>query len=121
MIKRFEELDCWQEARKLVRLIFELCDEGRLARDFDLRSQLRRAGLSCMNNIAEGFGRRKSQRELIRFLDYTAGSCNEVQSITYAVEDRNYVDMEKICSIRDQAERVKAKTLALIAAARKNI
>ncbi|MEJ0032518.1 MAG: four helix bundle protein [Bacteroidota bacterium] len=121
MIKRFEELECWQAARQLVNTVFEICDEGRLARDYDLRSQLRRAALSTMNNIAEGFGRRKSQRDLIRFLDYTDGSCCEVQSITYVLEDRKYVDLEKIHIIREQSEKVKAKTLAFIAAVRRNL
>src|ERR1044071_7812030 len=120
MIKQFEDLECWQSARQLVRFVFEVCDQGKLAGDLDLRSQFRRAALSCMNNIAEGFGRRKSQNELIRFLDYTQGSACEVRSITYVLEDRNYVAIEKIQLIREQAEKVKAQTLALIAAARKN-
>jgi four helix bundle protein len=121
MIKQFEELQCWQLARQLVNIVFEVCDEGRLAKDFDLRSQFRRAALSCMNNIAEGFGRRKSQLEFIRFLDYAQGSACEVRSITYALEDRGYLSIEKIHIIREQAEQVKIKTLALIAAIRKNI
>ncbi|MEI9920474.1 MAG: four helix bundle protein [Bacteroidota bacterium] len=121
MIKRFEELECWQAARQLVNTVFEVCDEGRLRKDFDLRSQFRRAALSCMNNIAEGFGRRKSQPDLIRFLDYTDGSCCEVQSMTYVLEDRKYLDIEKIQLIRDQSEKVKAKTLGFIAAVRRNM
>lgn len=120
MIERFEDLECWQLARELVKLVFTACDEGRLAKDFDLRSQFRRAALSCMNNIAEGFGRRKSQLELIRFLDYTQGSCCEVRSITYVLEDRNYLEADKIKLIREQAEKVKMKTLGLISAARKH-
>jgi four helix bundle protein len=74
-----------------------------------------------MNNIAEGFGRRKSQIELIRFLDYSDGSCCEVQSITYVLEDRKYIDLEKLRLIREQAEKVKAKTLGFIAAVRRNL
>ena len=74
-----------------------------------------------MNNIAEGFGRRKSGREFIRFLDYAQGSCCEVRSITYVLEDREYIDIEKIRAVREHAERVKAKTLGLIAAIRRNI
>jgi len=74
-----------------------------------------------MNNIAEGFGRRKSQPELIRFLDYSQSSCCEVKSITYVLEDMDYLSTEKTQMIRDQAEKVKAKVLSLIAAARKNV
>lgn len=121
MIQKFEDLECWQLSRKLVNSVFDVCDAGKLARDFDLRSQFRRAALSSMNNIAEGFGRRKSQLEFIRFLDYAQGSCCEVRSITYVLEDRNYLEVEKIALIRDQSEKVKIKTLSLIAAARKNL
>jgi four helix bundle protein len=121
MITRFEDLECWQLARELVKNVFSVCDEGRLARDFDLRSQFRRAALSCMNNIAEGFGRRKSQLDFIRFLDYTQASCCEVRSITYVLEDRSYLDLEKTLLIREQAEKVRIKTLSLIAAIRKNL
>jgi four helix bundle protein len=107
MIKRFEELECWQAARQLVSMVYEGCENGKLARDFDLRSQFRRAALSCMSNIAEGFGRRKSQVEFIRFLDYTQGSCCEVRSITYVLEDRSYLEIEKVHAIREQTEKPK--------------
>jgi len=55
-VQRFEDLRCWQEARSLVKEIYLIAEYGKLARDFDTRSQLRRAALSVMNNIAEGFG-----------------------------------------------------------------
>lgn len=121
MIERFEDLEVWQSARILVKAVFNVCDEGRLAKDFDLRSQLRRAALSTMNNIAEGFGRRKSQLELIRFLDYAQSSCCEVKSITYVLEDLGYLDRERVQLIRDQSEKVKARCLNFIATARRNI
>jgi four helix bundle protein len=121
MIERFEDLECWRDSRELVNLVFDVCDQGRLMRDFDLRSQLRRAALSTMNNIAEGFGGRKSQAGFARFLDYSQGSCCEVRSITYVLEDRKYVDIERVILIREVAERVKSKTLRLIAVVRKNI
>jgi four helix bundle protein len=121
MIHRFEDLECWQSARELVKIVFTVCDQGKLARDFDLRSQLRRAALSCMNNIAEGFGRRKSHLEFIRFLNFAQASSCEVLSIMYALEDRDYLDLDKIRIIRDCAEKVKAKTLGLIAAVRRNV
>jgi four helix bundle protein len=119
MIEKFEDLECWQLSRDLVKIVFEICSEGRLVRDFDTRSQIKRAALSTMNNIAEGFGRRKSNLEFIRFLDYTQSSCCEVKSITYVLEDMNYVDLRKIIAIREKSETLKAKTLSLIAALRR--
>jgi four helix bundle protein len=74
-----------------------------------------------MNNIAEGFGRRHSQPDLIRFFDYAQSSCCEVRSITYVLQDRGYLNIEKIQLIQEQAERTKAKTLAFIATARRKI
>lgn len=54
-VNKFEDLRCWQEARKLVKEIYLVAEEGKLAKDFDTKSQIKRASLSCMNNIAEGF------------------------------------------------------------------
>lgn len=56
-ITRFEDLKCWQAARELVREVYMICEEGKLARDFETKAQLKKAALSTMNNIAEGFGR----------------------------------------------------------------
>jgi four helix bundle protein len=65
-------------------------DSGKLSKDFDLRSQLRRAAVSSMNNIAEGFGR-FSDAEFIHFLDVSQSSTGEVKSLTYCLEDLNYI------------------------------
>ena len=67
-VEKFEDLHCWQAARELVKMIYQLCEQEKLSKDFDIRSQLRRAALSTMNNIAEGFGR-SSNKEFIRFLE----------------------------------------------------
>ena len=57
MVTRFEDLICWQAARELVKLVFTLCSKGKLAKEYELKGQLKGAGLSSMNNISEGFGR----------------------------------------------------------------
>ena len=56
-IERFEQIEAWQEARRLTNAIYELTSEGKFARDFGLRDQIRRAAVSVMSNIAEGFER----------------------------------------------------------------
>lgn len=65
-IERFEDLKCWKAARELVKEVYTLSDAGRLSKDFDTRSQFRKAALSSMNNIAEGFGR-FSKKDLFGF------------------------------------------------------
>ena len=51
---RFEDLEAWKKARELVNLIYEMTEEGSLARDFGLRGQIQRAAVSIMSNLAEG-------------------------------------------------------------------
>ncbi|MDB4728023.1 four helix bundle protein [Saprospiraceae bacterium] len=89
-ITRFEELTCWKASRELVKLVYKLSSTGNLARDFDTKSQLRRAALSMMNNIAEGFAR-FSKKEFIRFLDISQSSGAEVKSMIYVLEDLEYL------------------------------
>ena len=78
--KRFEELWVWQEARRLVGEIYRDTSSGAVAKDFGFRDQIRRAGISVMNNIAEGF-ERKSDADFARLLDVARGSCGEVRSL----------------------------------------
>jgi four helix bundle protein len=112
-VERFEDLRCWQEARMLVKEIYLIGEYGKLAKDYDTRSQLKRAALSAMNNIAEGFGK-YSSKEFIRYLDTASNSVSEVKSILYVLLDLNYVEAEKIKALQDKADEVKARTLALI-------
>lgn len=100
-------------ARELVKLVYLACEEGKLTKDFETKGQVKRAALSAMNNIAEGFGR-GSNKEFIRFLDISQSSAMEVKGITYALADLNYLSEEKILAIRDKAEETKSLTLGLI-------
>jgi four helix bundle protein len=112
-IKRFEDLHCWQEARELVRLVYAGTNVGLFKRDFEMKGQIRRAAISVMNNIAEGFGR-MSKRDFIRFLEISQTSANEVKSIAYAALDQNYWTPETAKIIQDRAEDVKSLDLGLI-------
>lgn len=93
-IKRFEEIQAWQKARELTRAAYALTGEGKLARDFALRDQLRRAALSAMTNIAEGFGRR-TKADFAHFLDQARGSAIEVQSLLYVALDIGYITLSQ--------------------------
>jgi four helix bundle protein len=112
-VERFEDLKCWQAARELVKIVYSACESGRLAKDFDTKSQIRRAALSTMNNIAEGFGR-DSDKEFIRFLEIAQSSAMEVKSITYVLLDLNYLQEDRIKEISMKAEETKSITLGLI-------
>jgi four helix bundle protein len=112
-IEKFEDLKCWQAARELVKMVYVACEDGKFIKDFDTKSQIRRAALSTMNNIAEGFGR-ASDKEFIRFLEIAQSSAMEVKSITYVLIDLNYLSEDKIMEISKKAEETKSITLALI-------
>jgi four helix bundle protein len=112
-VERFEELRCWQEARKLVKEVYLAAETGKLAKDFDTKSQIKRAALSSMNNIAEGFGK-YSNKEFIRYLDIAHNSASEVKSILYVLLDLNYLPEEQIKKLQDKADEIKALTLAFI-------
>jgi len=91
--RRFEELWVWQQARELVKEIYEDLRAGTGSKDFGFRDQIQRAGVSVMSNIAEGF-ERFTEIEFVRFLDEARVSCGEVRSMYYAAEDLGYVNSE---------------------------
>jgi len=86
----FEDLKVWQAARELVRSIYNLTSNQRFHKDVALRDQLRRAAVSSMANIAEGF-ERGSKREFLRFLYMARGSAGEVRSHLYVAKDLDYI------------------------------
>lgn len=88
--QRFEELEVWQEARRLAGLIYL---SFRDIRDFGFRNQIQEASVSVMNNIAEGFERR-SKIEFCRFLDIAKGSSGETRSMLYLAQDIEYIQKD---------------------------
>jgi len=83
---KFEDLDAWKEARALVREVYALARDEKLARDFGLRDQLQRAAVSVMTNVAEGF-ERTGAAEKMHFYNIARASAGEVRSLLYVVED----------------------------------
>jgi four helix bundle protein len=92
-IKRFEDLEIWQLARKLSLEIFTITEITPFAKDFRFRDQIRAAAGSAMDNIAEGF-ERSSRLEFINFLGYSKGSAGEVRSQLYRAKDQHYIKVE---------------------------
>jgi hypothetical protein len=71
-IEKFEDIEARQKARELTREIYRVTNQGAFAKDFGLRDQIRRASVSIMSNIAEGFGR-GGNREFVQFLRRRTG------------------------------------------------
>ncbi len=90
MPKSFEELPVWQKARKLADSIYALTRNQAFAADFSLIDQIRRAAISVMSNIAEGF-ERGSNTEFIQFLYIAKGSAGETRAQLYVAFDQEYI------------------------------
>lgn len=92
-IVRFEDLDAWKIARELTRDVYRVTSRDRFSRDFGLKDQIRKASVSIMSNIAEGF-ERDGNREFRNFLSIGKGSAGEVRSQLYVALDQDYVTRE---------------------------
>ena len=104
-VNRVEELECWQEARNFVRLIYELTKKDPFRKDFELVGQIKRSAISSMANIAEGF-HRNSSKDFMRFLDYSRSSIAETLSHCYIALDQKYISQSEIEKVSQQAEIV---------------
>ena len=108
-IKRFEDIEAWQKARVLTRHIYETTGRGPFARDFSLKDQIRRASVSGMSNIAEGF-ERDGNKEFIQFLSDAKGSTGEVKSQLYVALDARFITQPEF----DELYRAAEETSGLI-------
>ncbi|MEB2333963.1 MAG: four helix bundle protein [Anaerolineaceae bacterium] len=106
-ITKFEDLIAWQEARKLVSMIYKITSDGLFAKDFGLKDQFQRAAVSSMTNIAEGFDN-ESTVEFARFLGMARRSAVEVQSLFYVALDAHYIKDESFKAHYDQARKTQA-------------
>ena len=106
LIKRFEDIQAWQEARQLTRQIYKLSGTGSFTQDFGLHDQIRRAAVSGMTNIAEGFDC-DSSKEFARFLGIARRSVVEVQSLLYIALDIGYIDENTFQTHYAQATKTK--------------
>jgi four helix bundle protein len=89
-IYRFEDLDAWKIARELTRDVYRITQADEFSRDFGLKNQIRKASVSVMSNIAEGF-ERDGNREFCNFLSIGKGSAGEVRSQLYVALDQDYI------------------------------
>ena len=104
-VARFEDLKVWQKSRNLTVHIYRHTSQGAFARDFALHDQIRRASISVMSNIAEGFGR-YGQPELRHFLSIARGPVPEVQSQRYLARELAYIDPHETCRLIDECTQI---------------
>jgi four helix bundle protein len=100
-VRNFEDLNVWKQARQLTQEVYRLTKTEQFLKDFGLRDQIRRAAISVMPNIAEGFERGGNQ-EFVQFLYVAKASCGEVRSQLYVALDQGYTtanDSEKLLQL----------------------
>jgi four helix bundle protein len=100
----FEDLDAWKSARELTNIVYALCRHEPLSRDFGLCDQLRRAAVSVMNNLAEGW-ESFHPAEKHQFYNFARRSCGEVRSMSYVLLDQHYVSPTDHHTFRERCVR----------------
>lgn len=113
--QRFEDLIAWQRARDLTREISRITQDGRPRSDRALAEQMRRAAVSVMANLAEGFDR-GTNRDFLRFVQMARGSCAEVRSHLHAARAAGDIDQADLDRLLAQAEEIGRVTHGLRAA-----
>jgi len=103
--ERFEDIEAWQKARELTKRIYALTNSNKFSRDYGLRDQIRRAAVSIMSNIAEGF-ERGGDKEFFQFVSFAKGSSGEVRSHLYVALDAGYFNNETFSSLSDTTVQI---------------
>ena len=106
-------MEAWKKARVLTSDIYRLTQRGQFAHDYPLRTQLRRAGISVMLNIAEGSARR-TDKEFAQFLFVATGSLAEVKSALYIARDLTYLNEQDFAALYYQADQISRMISRLI-------
>jgi len=101
-VKNFEDLEIWKMSREIVNLLYL---DFKKAKEYSFRDQILRAGISIMNNIAEGFYR-NSDSEFKNFLNIAKGSAGEVKSMYYIAEDQKFISAELAIDRRNIVQKL---------------
>src|SRR5712691_13496980 len=107
-IKKFEELESWKKARQLANFVYKETGTGGFTRDFALKDQIRRASISILSNIAEGF-ERGGDKEFLQFLALAKGSSGEARAQLYVALDQDYIsaaEFEKLSSAATEVSQL---------------
>lgn len=104
-IRQFEDIEAWKEARIFTKAVYVASSTGAFAKDFGLRDQMRRASVSILSNISEGF-ERSGNREFLQFLALAKGSCGEVRAQLYVALDQGYLPESAFRQLLDHSQRI---------------
>ena len=118
-LSRFEDLQCWQQAKVLTGQVYAATKDGVFKKDLRLAGQTQAAAGSVMANIAEGFARR-SNKEFTQFLFVAISSAAEVQSHLYIAADQGYVSKPAFDAMYQQADKTSRIISGLIKYLRAN-
>lgn len=113
MAEKFEDLRAWQTARALTNHVYALSTKEGFKNDWALKDQIRRAAVSVMSNIAEGFESR-TRPQFIDFLGTAKASAGEVRSQLYVAQDQGYLDDDEFESVSDLADKVSRQLYHLL-------
>lgn len=103
--EKFEDIEAWKKARELAQAVYTVSSSGDFNRDFGLKDQLRRASVSILSNIAEGF-EREGNKEFVQFLSLAKGSCGEVRAQLYVAFDQAYIRETEFRDLREKAQEI---------------
>ena len=112
-VTRFEDLEIWQEAREICKLVYRITSSGPFEHDFKFRDQIRASSGSAMDNIAEGFNR-GGNKEFGQFLWISLGSTGEVRSQSYRAFDVKFITEENFNELLERTDKLGRKTFNLI-------
>ena len=113
VITRFEDLQVWISSRTLTRKVYEITRTGTFSKDFGLRDQIRRAAISAMSNIAEGFDS-NTQALFISFLGRARASIGEIRCQIYIALDLEYITEDQFGDLERNAQECSRQLFGFI-------
>jgi four helix bundle protein len=112
-IEKFEDIEAWKNAREIAKYVYSISSKDVFSKDFALVNQMRRASVSILSNIAEGF-ERNGDKEFVQFLLIAKGSCGELRAQLYIALDQNYIDQNSFMSINSKLNETSRMIAGLI-------
>jgi len=104
----FEKLKVWHLAKELVNIIYDIAAKYPDREKYNLESQIKRAAVSVMNNLAEGAAR-SSYRDQARFSEIAYSSLMEVVNCAIISEERKFITTEDLNTIRTKVTLLGSK------------